>query len=113
MLSENIQKNLVMEVNIAEGTLAEGFRVNICGSGLFYISYQLIKQPLEQFYEMEYIMGQHVHFSRSDFLKMSPIESQFIVNKFVEEKRKQNEEMEKLRQQNNSSNPAGPTNVLK
>lgn len=108
IIMQKIQDGLRSVVNLAEGTMAKGFEADISSVALFHIAYQVIKEPLEQFYETEYVMGQHVHFTRADFMRMTPVETQFIVNKFVEEKRKQNEEIEKARQDNRSYNPAGP-----
>lgn len=102
ILSNEIQENLSIVVNLAEGVYISGFTTNIVSPSLFHIALSAIKLPLEEFYNLEYIMVQHVRIGRGDYMDMSPIECSILLNKFVEEKKKQNEEMEQARQQHES-----------
>lgn len=69
--------------------------VDVFSNASFQLIMALLKEPLDVFYEYAYVFIQYVRCSWSDFMKMTPIESQLLFTKFQVDKQKQREEQEK------------------
>lgn len=92
MVSEGAQRALFTPVDLAEGYPHLDFKVDIASPQMLEMVMQMFKEPLESFYGTEYMMTQYVKIDRRSFMDMTPLEGQIILNRFVEDKKQQNEE---------------------
>lgn len=93
-LDELIRENISQISNLSENIPNTDLTINVVSPQPFLVILQMLKEPLETFYQQMYIMVQYVKFSREDYMSMSPTEVQVIIGNFLEDKRKQKEEME-------------------
>lgn len=94
-LDELIRENINQTSNLSENIPSTNMTINVVSPQPFHVILQLMKEPLETFYQQMYIMVQYIRFTRQDYMAMSPSEVQVIIGNFLEDKRKQKEEMEK------------------
>lgn len=68
---------------------------NILDGELFRSLVNVFRERLEDFYKVMYYQVQHMRMSYDSLMRMTPLESRFLFNMFVEEKKKEAEEHEK------------------
>lgn len=95
IVSETAREGLFNQVNLAKGFPHVDYTVNLVSGSLVETVCQMFREPLESFYNLEYLMAQYVRVPRGDFMEMTPLEAQVVLRSFIEDKQKQNEELKK------------------
>lgn len=95
LISESAQRGLSTPVDLAEGYPHLDFKVDIASPQTLEMVMQMFRESLESFYSTEYMMTQYVKIDRRSFMEMTPLETQIILNRFIEDKKRQAEEANK------------------
>lgn len=69
-------------------------KVNILDGGLFDSIMQIYREPLADYYKILYYHFEYLRMSYDTYMRITPLESRYIFNQFVEDKEKQAQEQQ-------------------
>lgn len=90
ILTDIMSEHIKLVADVLEGIQFNDMSFNIVSSEIISLVLMIIKMPLEDFYNEIYVMSHYIKVSRTDFLNMTPLESQMVFKKFIKDKEEQN-----------------------